>query len=289
MAKYRPLYTRIWKDPDFLKYSAEDKLLFIYLCTNDSTSDTGIYPLSPETLANETGIPLETVQQRLGNGCLKNVDYDLDTQYVFVRKFRRYNSGGRADLIAKAIANDFRVSHHVPHWDAFVQEYPEFKAMLATVKQRLSNGYPTDEETVLIDNPNLNNNLSDESQVEETVGELLEQWKLDDDTKATLNAGRRDVFEGIGERRKYKSPNSAKEAQAITWMLKEGFSVEQVLGTYDMMKKDEFWAARHLDMQSVRKQIGAITQASNPRAQGMKASEGRQGQRYDMTPPAGKD
>lgn len=69
---------------------------------------------------------------------------------------------------------------------------------------------------------------------------------------------RKQVFEGLKTRREYKSPNPAKEVQAINWMLKEGFAPDQILTTYDKMKKDRFWQDKHLDMQSVKKQIGQL-------------------------------
>ena len=68
MSGYRPIYKRIWKDPDFQELSAEDKLLFIYLCTNEMTSESGIYPVTAKTIIYETGLDDKTVVQRLSNG-----------------------------------------------------------------------------------------------------------------------------------------------------------------------------------------------------------------------------
>jgi phage replication O-like protein O len=73
-----------------------------------------------------------------------------------------------------------------------------------------------------------------------------------------LNRLRKLVFEGLQERRGNNSPVPGAEAKAITWMLKEGYAVGDILDTYDAMKLDSFWADKFLSMQSVKKQIGEI-------------------------------
>ncbi len=69
---------------------------------------------------------------------------------------------------------------------------------------------------------------------------------------------RETVFAGLKERRGYNSPVAGAEAKAITWMLRQGYMAEQVLGAYDRLKQDEFWRDKLLNMQSVKAQIGEI-------------------------------
>jgi hypothetical protein len=138
MAKYRPIYVRIWKDPDFEEYTPEGKLLFVYLCTNPSTTESGIYPISKSTIANETGIPLERVKILLDNG-LKNVMYDPETRHIYVRRFHLYNPWGKPDLIRKSIGNDFIGSPQSILWQHFVTDYPEFTDTLTSLGLRLTN------------------------------------------------------------------------------------------------------------------------------------------------------
>ena len=142
MAKYRAIYQKIWKDPDFQLYTPEAKLLFIYLCTNDSTSESGIYTITVTTIANETGIPSTTVEQLLANG-LKNVAYDLDNHCIYLKKFRRYNAGGRPELIAKSVVIDANLTYKSKLWLDFANEYPEFNDCLKPILQRLPNGSPS--------------------------------------------------------------------------------------------------------------------------------------------------
>jgi len=151
MAKYRPIYVKIWKDPDFEEYPPDGKLIFIYLCTNPSATESGIYPISLTTISNETGVPLERVRELLSNG-LKNVMYDQATRHVYVRRFHLYNPGGNPDLIEKSMTNDFLASQQTCLWQQFSLDYPSITSLVRVIgkgkgtvidKEPLANGLPT--------------------------------------------------------------------------------------------------------------------------------------------------
>jgi uncharacterized phage protein (TIGR02220 family) len=133
MAKYRSILTRVWKDPDFENYTPDQKLVFLYLCTNDSATESGLYPLSQKTVSNETGIRCLTVGKLLANG-FKNVSYDSENSCVFVRNFLRYNGGGRPELIERAIRRD-NLTIQTPLWGLFAGEYPQYADGLITYEQ----------------------------------------------------------------------------------------------------------------------------------------------------------
>ena len=91
--------------------------------------------------------------------------------------------------------------------------------------------------------------------------------KMEDKSLLTpLGKGLREVWDGLNKRREYSSPNRGKEAVAIKWMIGEGYTPDQILETYDKLKKDPFWVKiPHLDMQSVKKQIGAMAKGGKGR------------------------
>jgi DnaD/phage-associated family protein len=91
-----------------------------------------------KTIADETGIPTETVSQLLNNG-LKNVSYDMANRCVLVKNFRRYNPGGKPELIKTSIKNDYLVTCNTPLWEIFTKNYPEFSSVIPTVTQPLLN------------------------------------------------------------------------------------------------------------------------------------------------------
>ena len=97
MAKYRPIHINIWRDPDFEGYNPDRKLLFIYLCTNSATTESGIYPITPRSISNETGIPVKEVEESLKK--LKNISYDFENYCVFVKNFYRYKNKGNPNVV----------------------------------------------------------------------------------------------------------------------------------------------------------------------------------------------
>jgi len=159
MAKYRPIYTSIWKDPTFEDYKPIMKLIFIYLVTNESTTESGIYPITIKTISNETGIPIKTIEQQLSNG-LKNVVYDFDNNFVFIKNFLKYNGGGRPDLLQKSIEKNYK-NFNTPLWNEFIQIYPKYSENLQTVDKQLINRskqVASISNTISISNTNANKN-----------------------------------------------------------------------------------------------------------------------------------
>ena len=145
MPKYKLIMVDIWKDPDFEQLDPIEKLLFIYFFSNQSITESGIYPITTKTISQETGIKESQVAKMLKDG-IKNIVYDSTTRHVFVVNHRKYNStGGRPDLIEKSILTD-RSRMNTGLWNLFIDKYPEFKDKI----QPLANGCPT------VDQPFLN-------------------------------------------------------------------------------------------------------------------------------------
>jgi hypothetical protein len=65
MSSKRSISTSIWSDPFFEDLSPSDKLLFVYLITNEKTNMLGIYECSEKKISFETGIDSDTVKMGL--------------------------------------------------------------------------------------------------------------------------------------------------------------------------------------------------------------------------------
>lgn len=65
MAGYRQIHTRIWKDEWFGDLAPDEKLLFIYLFSNDEAQISGIYKISLKVIANETGLDRQLIKDTL--------------------------------------------------------------------------------------------------------------------------------------------------------------------------------------------------------------------------------
>ncbi|MFK5981429.1 MAG: hypothetical protein QM499_00830 [Flavobacteriaceae bacterium] len=76
MAKLRSLNTEIWSDTWFENLNPTEKLLFIYLITNNKTNMLGIYEASIKRISFDTGIEKEMVSKALeGFERVKKVKY----------------------------------------------------------------------------------------------------------------------------------------------------------------------------------------------------------------------
>lgn len=61
--KTRILQTKIWKDPYFCELSAQEKLLFLYLLTNDKVNILHCYEITHREISFDTGIPTTIVEK----------------------------------------------------------------------------------------------------------------------------------------------------------------------------------------------------------------------------------
>jgi len=69
MAKQRIVQTKFWSDPFIQELSIEDKLIYLYLITNERTSICGIYEITTKTIAFDTGVPVDRVLQTVDRLC----------------------------------------------------------------------------------------------------------------------------------------------------------------------------------------------------------------------------
>lgn len=67
MAGYRQIHTQIWKDEWFIELDADEKLLWIYLFSNDLASISGLYKIPIRVIVNETGLAPEYVKNTLAS------------------------------------------------------------------------------------------------------------------------------------------------------------------------------------------------------------------------------
>lgn len=66
MAKLRSVSVNFWDDPFIEELSTSEKLLFLYLITNDKTNMIGVYESSSKKMSFETGIPQSNIETILG-------------------------------------------------------------------------------------------------------------------------------------------------------------------------------------------------------------------------------
>jgi hypothetical protein len=95
MAGYRQLHTRMWSsDQWFADLPKGQKLLFIYLFSNERASVSGLYELPMRVIAFETGLSVEDEIKPALQAFAQadKVLYDFEKQVVWVRKMLKYQA-----------------------------------------------------------------------------------------------------------------------------------------------------------------------------------------------------
>lgn len=122
----------------------------------------------------------------------------------------------------------------------------------------------------------VSNNINTQSKVKESIvnktkvnnnDETLEKSVLQDNLSdgkklkkypPEFTPLRQQVFAGLTSRRGYPSRQPMAEAKAISDMLKENCTPEQILTAYDRMKQQPFYQDKNLSMMSVKKDIHEV-------------------------------
>lgn len=101
MSKLRSINTAFWSDPFIEDLTPSEKLLFLYLITNEKTNMLGIYEASIKKMSFETGIDKQTVRKALEGfervGKVKYIDnYVILVNYM---KHQNYNTNMKKSAI----------------------------------------------------------------------------------------------------------------------------------------------------------------------------------------------
>src|SRR3990167_10785715 len=103
---YKQIHVSIWKDEWVLDLSPEEKLLFIYLFSNENSSIAGIYKLALKVISFETGLDLSFIDISLRKFWEAEKSY-FENIIVWVRNLRKYNANN-SPLVIKRLEAELR-------------------------------------------------------------------------------------------------------------------------------------------------------------------------------------
>ncbi|WP_163136895.1 conserved phage C-terminal domain-containing protein [Bacillus subtilis] len=94
MAKFRQVHVQFWQDPKVLEeLTPEDKYFYLYLLTNPSTTQIGIYSITKKQMAFDIGYSIESVNSlmdRFQNNH-RLIEYNSETREIAIIKWGKYN------------------------------------------------------------------------------------------------------------------------------------------------------------------------------------------------------
>lgn len=130
MANYRQIHTQIWKDSWFFELDAREKLLFMYLFSNDCTSLSGMYKLPKAIIAFETGLSAQFIDKALEKFAIAKKVFYADG-VVWVVNMQKYH-GYKSPKVASRVESD-------------LQEIPDCAIKRAYMTHANTGGFPADE------------------------------------------------------------------------------------------------------------------------------------------------
>lgn len=136
---YRTIDAKFWTDPKVRTLASQEKLLFLYLITNQHGHVSGLYYLPKVLIQHETGLSsaqLDKAIDTLSKGYLAY--YDGVSEVVWVRKMLRYQ--GKGGKILLAVAAQLTSLHNCSLIQAFLEEYEDL---------RIPYRYPIDTPSIL--------------------------------------------------------------------------------------------------------------------------------------------
>lgn len=127
--KTRIIHTRIWTDSFFESLSPQEKLLFIFLITNENIGLTGAYECSDRAISFHTGLSQEQIVS-----CKKKLieKFGFVDGWVYIKNAGKYTNYASTDMMKRAYQREYQtlpnfVKKFVPNVNESVvpSEYPQ--------------------------------------------------------------------------------------------------------------------------------------------------------------------
>ena len=108
MAIYRQIHTTVWKDDWVGELNIKEKLLWMYITTNDRTTQCGVYVFSWRYAPFETGLSNEDIRSIIlkfqSDGKIK---FNEETNEIMITNWLKYNSA-RSPKVAPVIDRELK-------------------------------------------------------------------------------------------------------------------------------------------------------------------------------------
>lgn len=203
MSTFRKIYTKFWKDGKVIEeLTPEDKFFFVYLLTNPSTTQIGIYQITKKQMSFELGYSIETINslmERFENHH-KLIKYNLSTREIAIKHWGRYNldRGGKPmiDCIKKELG---MVS------DISLIRYVSENIKRDDIKDVFKNYMSNDN----IDDLYMNNKINDES-YNDTLGT---SQQVKEEVKVKIKEEEKEEVKNIDKEKDLKSSSVGKYAK----------------------------------------------------------------------------
>lgn len=126
MGNYNPVYKNIWSDPKFEKLNVPEKLVYLYLITNEKTQQTGFYQIRTNQISCDCGPTIEEVKNALAHlekiGLIK---YWPEQNQIFIYNHFKIAKGMIKNpmTLTNCIKRQRELINNPEAWDLFDKSY----------------------------------------------------------------------------------------------------------------------------------------------------------------------
>lgn len=133
MAVYRQIRIDFWQDEMVVELSAEDKYFFLYLMTNNKTSQCGVYRINRRVMAFDLGWDVSQVDKLLERFVkYGKIGYNRDNDEIMISNWLKYNKA-TSPKVAKVVSQELEKIKTVEFKDAVIHQCEKFGYPIDTV------------------------------------------------------------------------------------------------------------------------------------------------------------
>lgn len=133
MAKYRQVHTTFWDDGFVIDLTPEEKYFYLYLMTNNNTTQCGIYELPYRVIEMQTGYNRDTVLKLLARFKeYGKILYHEPTKEIILLNWARYNFIN-SPSVRKCIEKELKLVKHLPFVETYLTTLTEYGHRIDTL------------------------------------------------------------------------------------------------------------------------------------------------------------
>ena len=142
MAKYRYVQTSFWKDPFIQKLTPEEKFFYLYLLTNEHTSQCGIYEITRKTMVFDTGYNEETIDKLLKRFIeYRKIEFNEENSELMLVNWVKHNTT-TSPKVKKKIEEELKKVKTVDFINAYIKSWHQMGYPIDTLS--IPYAYPID-------------------------------------------------------------------------------------------------------------------------------------------------
>jgi len=140
MAQFHSIHSNIWEDDKFRRLSGSSKLLYVYSFSNHRCPISGIYKLSPESMAFDTGIHPDCKAELRELIEIGLIAYDFARNVIWVRGKIKHDKSWTTKMRMKSIKSNLSEFSKCSFMTIVFEQYP-FLADLAIEAEQERNRF----------------------------------------------------------------------------------------------------------------------------------------------------